>query len=294
MIVNLAPPPFRVGDLTVRRVMEMQIPFRPPGEMFPSAAPEELAELTPQFTPWAIDPVSGQVILAIQSYLVRTARHTILIDTCIGCDKTNTRIPSWANRTDRGWLDRLAGTGVGPEQIDYVFCTHLHADHCGWNTRMLDGRWVPTFPNARYIFARTEVEHAERTGSPQYNENVLPVIRAGQAVLVDSDYALDDQVWLEPTPGHTPGHVAVHLESGSAHAVMWGDLLHSPLQCLRPDWYFMIDTNPAQSVASRRRVLESCCEHNHLVLPAHFPAPSVGRITAEGDAFRFGYERPEG
>jgi glyoxylase-like metal-dependent hydrolase (beta-lactamase superfamily II) len=294
MIVNLAPPPFRVGDLTVRRVMEMQIPFRPPGEMFPSAAPEELAELTPQFTPWAIDPVSGQVILAIQSYLVRTARHTILIDTCIGCDKTNTRIPSWANRTDRSWLDRLAGTGVGPEQIDYVFCTHLHADHCGWNTRMLDGRWVPTFPNARYIFARTEVEHAERTGSPQYNENVLPVIRAGQAVLVDSDYALDDQVWLEPTPGHTPGHVAVHLESGSAHAVMWGDLLHSPLQCLRPDWYFMIDTNPAQSVASRRRVLESCCEHNHLVLPAHFPAPSVGRITAEGDAFRFGYERPEG
>ena len=158
---------------------------------------------------------------------------------------------------------------------------------------MLDGRWVPTFPNARYIFARTEVEHAERTGSPQYNENVLPVIRAGQAVLVDSDYALDDQIWPEPTPGHTPGHVAVHLESGSAHAVMWGDLLHSPLQCLRPDWYFMIDTDPAQSVASRRRVLESCCEHDHLVLPAHFPAPSVGRITAEGDAFRFGYERLE-
>ena len=95
------------------------------------------------------------------------------------------------------------------------------------------------------------------------------------------------------TPGHTPGHVAVHLESGSAHAVMWGDLLHSPLQCLRPDWYFMFDTDPAQSVASRRRVLESCCEHDHLVLPAHFPAPSVGRITAEGDAFRFGYERLE-
>ena len=257
-------------------------------------APEELAELTPQFTPWAIDPASGWAILAVQSYLVRTARHTILIDTCIGCDKTNTRIASWANRTDRGWLNRLAGTGVGVEQIDYVFCTHLHADHCGWNTRMLDGRWVPTFPNAKYIFARTEVEHAERMGAPQYDENVLPVIRAGQAVLVDSDYALDDQVWLEPTPGHTPGHVAVHLEAGGPHAVMWGDLLHSPLQCLRPDWHFVIDTDPAQSVVSRRRVLESCCEHDHLVLPAHFPAPSVGRITAEGDAFRFGYARLEG
>jgi glyoxylase-like metal-dependent hydrolase (beta-lactamase superfamily II) len=294
MTVNLAPPPFRVGDLAIQRVMEMQIPFRLPGEMFPSALPGDLAELTPQFTPWAIDPDSGRAILAVQSYLVRTARHTILIDTCIGCDKTNTRIPDWANRTDQGWLERLAGTGVGPEQIDYVFCTHLHADHSGWNTRMLDGRWVPTFPNAKYIFARTEVEHAERAGLPQYAENVLPVIAAGQAVLVDSDHALDDQVWLEPTPGHTPGHVAVHLEagpnSGSDHAVMWGDLLHSPLQCLRPDWYFMIDTDPAQSVASRRRVLENCCEHNHLVLPAHFPAPSVGRIAAEGDAFRFGYE----
>ncbi len=294
MSVNLMPPPFPFGNLIIQRVMEMQIRFRPPGEMFPSAVPEELAELIPQFTPWAINPESGKAILAIQSYLVRTARHTILIDTCIGCDKTNTRIPSWANRTDQSWLGRLAGTGVGPEQIDYVFCTHLHADHSGWNTRLLDGRWVPTFPNARYIFARTEVEHAERTGSPQYAENVLPVIRAGQAVLVDADYALDDQVWLEPTPGHTPGHVAVHLDAGGQHAVMWGDLLHSPLQCLRPDWYFMIDTDPAQSVASRRRVLERCCEHDLLVLPAHFPAPSVGRIVAEGDAFRFSYERLEG
>jgi glyoxylase-like metal-dependent hydrolase (beta-lactamase superfamily II) len=298
MTVNLAPPPFRVGDLAIQRVMEMQIPFRLPGEMFPSALPGDLAELTPQFTPWAIDPDSGRAILAVQSYLVRTTRHTILIDTCIGCDKTNTRIPDWANRTDLGWLERLAGTGVGPEQIDYVFCTHLHADHSGWNTQMLDGRWVPTFPNAKYILARAEVEHAQSAGLPQYAENVLPVIEAGQAVLVDSDHALDDRIWLEPTPGHTPGHVAVHLEtgpkSGGDHAVMWGDLLHSPLQCLRPDWWFVIDTDRAQGIASRRRVLENCCANNHLVLTAHFPAPSVGRITERGAGFEFGYERLEG
>jgi glyoxylase-like metal-dependent hydrolase (beta-lactamase superfamily II) len=294
MTVNLTPPPFRHGDLNIQRVMEMQIPFRLPGEMFPSADPQDLAELAPQFTPWAIEAESGRAILAVQSYLVRTARHTILIDTCIGCDKTNTRIPSWANRSDQGWLDRLAATGVGAEEIDYVFCTHLHADHSGWNTRLLDERWVPTFPNAKYIFARSEVAHAERLGVPQYAENVLPVIAAGQAVLVDDDYALDDQVWLEPTPGHTPGHVAVHLQASGAHAVMWGDLLHSPMQCLRPDWYFMIDTDPVQSITSRRRVLEGCCEHNHLVLTAHFPSPSVGRITAEGNAFRFGCERLEG
>jgi glyoxylase-like metal-dependent hydrolase (beta-lactamase superfamily II) len=293
MTFTLTPPPFRIGDMTVQRIMEMQIEFRLPGEMFPSATPEELAALTPEFTPWAIHPVSGMAILAIQSYLVKTGRHTILIDTCIGCDKTNARIPSWAGRTDRGWLKRLALAGVSPEQVDYVFCTHMHADHSGWNTQLLDGRWVPTFPNAKYIFARTEVEHAERAGLPQYAENVLPVIAAGQAVLVDSDHMLDDELWLEPTPGHTPGHVAVNLRSGTEHALMWGDMVHSPLQCLRPDWWFSIDTDPAESVTTRRRVFETCCEHNRLILTAHFPSPSVGRIDREGDAFRFRYDSRE-
>jgi len=293
MTVNLTPPPFHIGEMRVQRIMEMQLEFRLPGEMFPSAKPEELAELTPQLTPWAIHPVSGMAILAIQSYLVKTAHHTILIDTCIGCDKTNTRIPSWAGRTDRRWLKRLAQAGVAPAQVDYVFCTHMHADHSGWNTQLVDGRWVPTFPNAKYIFARTEVEHAERAGLPQYAENVLPVIAAGQAILVGSDHALDDGLWLEPTPGHTPGHVAVNLRSGADHALMWGDMLHSPLQCLRPDWWFSIDTDPVQSVATRRRVLETGCERNRLILPAHFPAPSVGRIDRAGDAYRCRYEDRE-
>ncbi len=294
MTVDLLPPSFPLGEMTVRRVMEMQIPFRLPAEMFPGADPGELAALTPEFTPWAIDPSSGKAILAVQSYLVRTARHTILIDTCIGCDKTNTRIPAWAGRSDRRWLTRLGEAGVAPDQVDYVFCTHLHADHSGWNTQMVDGRWEPTFPNARYILSRREVEHAEAAGLPQYEENVLPVIRAGQAVLVGDDHALDDEVRLEPTPGHTPGHVAVHLDSRGTHGVMWGDLLHSPMQCLRPDWWFMIDADPEQGIASRRRVLEASAEHRHLILPAHFPAPSVGRVEAEGDAFRFRYEVPEG
>ncbi len=183
---------------------------------------------------------------------------------------------------------------MAPEEVDYVLCTHLHADHSGWNTQMVDGRWVPTFPNARYIISRAEVEWGERAGLPQYEENVLPVIRAGQAELVEGDHALDDEVWLEPIPGHTPGHVAVHLASGAARGVMWGDLLHSPMQCLRPDWWFMIDTDPEQGIASRRRVLGACAEHGHLVLPAHFPAPSVGRVAAEGDAFRYRYDVPEG
>ncbi len=294
MTVDLLPPSFALGEMTVRRVMEMQIPFRLPSEMFPGADPGELAALTREFTPWAVDPETGKALLAVQSYLVRTSRHTILIDTCIGCDKTNPRIPAWAGRTDRGWLRRLAAAGVAPEDVDFVFCTHMHPDHSGWNTQLVDGRWVPTFPNARYILSRAEVEWGEAAGIPQYDENVLPVIRAGQAELVEGDYALDDEIWLEPVPGHTPGMVAVHLRSRGTEGVMWGDLLHSPMQCLHPEWWFMIDADPEQGIESRRRVLGACAEHNHLVLPAHFPAPSVGRVTAEGDAFRFRYDVPEG
>jgi glyoxylase-like metal-dependent hydrolase (beta-lactamase superfamily II) len=278
MTVNLTPPPFHIGEMRVQRIMEMQLEFRLPGEMFPSAMPEDLAALAPQFTPWAIHPVSGMAILAIQSYLVRTARHTILIDTCIGCDKTNTRIPSWAGRTDRRWLKRLAQSGVAPEQVDYVFCTHMHADHSGWNTQLVDGRWVPTFPNAKYIFARAEVEHAERAGLPQYAENVLPVIAAGQAILVDSDHALDDGLWLEPTPGHTPGHVSVRISSRGEEALITGDCIHHPVQMTRTDWCSSADYDRAQGQRTREDLLARYAESDVLVIGTHFATPTAGRV----------------
>ena len=146
-------------------------------------------------------------------------------------------------RTDRGWLDRLAAAGLGPADIDYVFCTHLHADHCGWNTQLIGGRWVPTFPNATYILAKSEVARARAEDVSQYHESVLPVIEAGQAVLVETDYRLDDEIWLTPTPGHTPGHVAVNLSSNGHEAVMCGDLIHSPIQCLYPHWRYAVDSD---------------------------------------------------
>ena len=294
MSVNLTPPAFNVGALQVQRILEMQIPFLPAKTMFPGAAEEDLARIVPEFTPWAIDSSTDSPILAIQSYLVRTGRHTILIDTCIGCDKTNTRIPDWGGRTDRGWLERLAKAGVRPEEVDFVFCTHLHVDHSGWNTQLLDGRWVPTFPNAKYIFSRVEYEHNKGLNNDIYRENVLPVVEAGQALMVETDHALDDNIWLEHTPGHTPGHVAVNLRSDDDHALMWGDMLHSPMQCLRPDWWFMSDSHPKQGIETRRRVLEDCCEHHRLVLSAHFPSPSVGRIEREGEVFRFRFDSREG
>jgi len=276
-----------VGDLVVRRVPEMEIPFRTAAELFPDSTPEALDAHRHWMQPSALCPESGKIIIAIQSYLVRTTRHTILIDTCVGCDKSYEWFAPWHQRSDSSWLSRLAAAGADPRDIDFVLCTHLHGDHCGWNTRLVDGRWVPTFPNAKYVLAKREVDRARDNPGAQYQESVLPVIAAGQAVLVDTDHALDDEVWLEPTPGHTPGHLAVGLASNGERAVMCGDLMHSPIQCRFPEWHFWIDADRRLAVDTRRRFLQASCDSGRLVLTAHFPAPSMGHVVAEADAFRF-------
>ena len=277
----------RLGAISIERVVEMEHPFLTPAQVFRGFKPEEVETLRPEFEPWALCPGSGRIILTVQSYLVRTSRHVALIDTCVGCGKTNPFLASWHKRSDGSWLARLTAAGVPPEAVDFVFCTHLHSDHCGWNTRLLNGRWVPTFPNATYVLSRRDVEHAQANPSASYAESVLPVIEAGQAVLVETDYALDDELWLEPTPGHSPGHVAVRLKSGDLEAVMCGDLIHSPLQCAHPEWHFVIDHDPQLARATRRAFLEDACESGRTVLTAHFPSPSMGHVTAKGAAFGF-------
>ena len=280
---------FPIGAITVTRLLELETPFLTPAQLFAEAPAEAFEAHRHWLEPKALCPNSGRLILAVQSYLVRTSRHTILIDSCVGCDKSNAFFPDWHRRQDASWLASLAAAGVGPEAVDFVFCTHLHSDHCGWNTRLIDGRWVPTFPNARYILARREVEHYAAQPNDSYRESVLPVIEAGQAVLVEMDHALDDEVWLEPTPGHTPGHVAVHLASQGAAAVMCGDVVHSPIQCLYPEWAFASDQNPELARVTRRHFLEARSADRRMVLTAHFPSPSVGHVEGDGDAFRFHY-----
>lgn len=288
MTVPMTPPPIRMGDFSIRQVPELEQPFLTVGQMFPASRPEEVAGMLPRLQPWCVD-AQGRVLIVVQTWLVETPRHRILVDTCIGCDKTNRRFAEWNGRTDTAWLRRLQSAGIEPEAVTHVLCTHLHSDHAGWNTRLIDGRWVPTFPNARYIFARTEVDHCRAAEEDIWAESVSPVIAAGQAVLVETDHQIEDGIWLEPTPGHTPGHVAVHLESGGQHAVLWGDLLHSPAQCIRPDWAYARDFSAEQSTASRHRVLSACAEHRHLVLPAHFPLPSAGHVEPDGATWRFRY-----
>jgi glyoxylase-like metal-dependent hydrolase (beta-lactamase superfamily II) len=280
----------QLGDLILARAVETVTPFDRQ-VFFPEITPAEWTPYESWLKPKAMDPETGAVLFTIQSYVVRTSHHTILIDTCVGNHKERPNRPFWHQKTDDAYLSALASRGLGPEDIDYVMCTHLHSDHVGWNTRLVDGRWVPTFSNARYVFSGKELEaweqgHEKFTRHP-LEDSVLPVIAAGRAELVTNDFALDDEVWLEPSPGHTPDHVSIRLASKGHNAVMSGDLMHSPVQCLHPEWTAWPDWDAAQAKVTRRAFLERYADTDTLVCTAHFPLPSAGRILAERDAFRF-------
>jgi len=280
---------WQLGGIEVTSVLEQVAEFMTPHEFFDGFTDAMLEENRDWLVPGAISPVSGKMILPIQSYLVRTKHHTILIDTCVGCHKKFKWVPDWNDRQDESYLANLKAAGVDPADIDYVFCSHLHVDHCGWNTRLVDGSWVPTFPNAKYVFARQEYESHAETNGIVFRESVLPIMEAKQAELVAMDFALDDEIWLSPTPGHTAGHVAINMASNGAQGAMSGDLIHSPLQCLYTDLSPTVDLDIPMARATRRKFLENHADRDVLVMTAHFPLPSVGRVVSKGEVFGFEY-----
>jgi glyoxylase-like metal-dependent hydrolase (beta-lactamase superfamily II) len=284
----------QIGNLQIMRAVEMIMPFDR-RYFFPETSDSDWAPHRHWLEPHALDPVNDALQFAMQSYVVRTSHHTILIDSCIGNDKERPTRPEWHFKSDDTYMRALSDRGIAPEDIDFVMCTHLHSDHVGWNTRLENGRWVPTFPNARYVFSDKEVAAWRDVGHEKfsrvpYEDSVLPIVEAGRAELVGNDYALDDEVRLEPTPGHTPDHVAIALASKGEHAILCGDLMHSPVQCQHPEWVPWPDWDPALAMRTRRTFLERYCETDTLVCTAHFPLPSAGHIVRAGDAFRFEYD----
>lgn len=279
----------RIGEITIDRIIEQEGSFVPALEVFPALTPELLEENRHWLEPSALDS-EGNLRFCFQSFLVRTPHHTILVDSCIGNDKPRPTRPNWHMKSDDRWMRGLAGAGLRVEDIDYVMCTHLHVDHVGWNTRLQDGRWVPTFPKARYVFAQTEyayweAEHAKEP-NPVFGDSVLPVVEAGRAELVGNEHAVGDHVRLLPTPGHTPGHVSVALGTGGTDAVVSGDLIHSPLQARYPEMSIRFDVDMAASAVTRRAFLERFCDTGTVCCMTHFPSPSIGRLKRWGEGFR--------
>jgi glyoxylase-like metal-dependent hydrolase (beta-lactamase superfamily II) len=284
--MNDTPRTFRIGAVTVTILVESSGPLLHPAELYPDSTPEIIAA---QADDWMgshlYDAASDRLVIAMQSYLLRSGGKTILVDTCVGDCKQ--RVRGEFDGAVWHWLSRLQEAGVEPEQVDIVLSTHLHVDHVGWHTRLEDGQWVPTFPNARYLFVKPEYAYwrseigktaLERTGD-YIEDSVQPVFDAGLADLVETDHRIDAALRLVPAPGHTPGHACVEINSEGESAIITGDLLHHPLQCCFPKWStrFCFDQN--QSRATRLAFMKEHAELGTLLFPAHFPAPTAGRLS---------------
>ncbi len=284
---------FKVGELTVHRVIEQEGPLFNPLDFFPTLTRELLDENRNWLEPTFVDKASGELMLCIQSYIVQTPHHNILIDSCVGNLKERPTYPFWHRINPDHYQRNFAAIGLTMNDIDYVMCTHLHVDHVGWNTRLENGRWVPAFPNAKYVFAERELafwtqqEREEPGRVPWITDSVLPIVEARRHELVSSQHELSDVVKLIPTPGHTIDHFAVHIGKPGADAVISGDMIHSPIQARYPELRMRADYNPEQGIETRRNLFARLCDTSTLLCPAHFPSPSKGRLTRWGEGFRF-------
>jgi len=254
--------------------------------ILPQAGPDEVKAL-----PWLIPDFAndeGRLKMSIHALVVETPTRRIIVDTCLGNDKEGRSVPTW-NHLNTPFLRHLADAGFAPDNIDTVLCTHLHVDHVGWNTRLVEGQWVPTFPNARYLFGKTEYDywktHSERPDHiAVFNDSIKPVVDAGLVDLIAADADVANEISLIPTPGHSPGHMSVHIRSGGEEALLTGDAAHHPVQMAHPDWASTADSDPAQSTRSRIELFTRFADTPTLVIGGHYGA---GHIKREGDTWRF-------
>ena len=278
---------WRIGEVTVTKIVELEVTG---GSRF----------ILPQATPEAIIPIGwlrpdfaderGRLKMSIHALVVETPSRRIVVDTCLGNDKENRRIPTW-NRLQTSFLADLAAAGYARETIDTVICTHLHVDHVGWNTMLVEGRWVPTFPNARYLMGRIEFahwtsQHEREDMSAVLGDSVTPVWEAGLVDFVETDHRVCNEVNLVPTLGHTPGHVSARIASQGEEALITGDFMHHPCQIAHPEWSSTADSDPAEARLTRERSLTRLADNPILVIGTHFAGRTAGHVVRDGDAYR--------
>jgi glyoxylase-like metal-dependent hydrolase (beta-lactamase superfamily II) len=287
-----------LGRLSIARVYEGDgvIPL---SVALPSITAQDLSRLRNWY--WDADladePAQANVRISVHSFVLRVDGRNILVDTCCGNDNQRSLPP--VNQLQTAYIENLARTGLRPEDIHVVMCTHLHFDHVGWNTRLRDGRWVPTFPNARYLFGRRDLEFFrtqthEATHREAFADSVAPILDAGLADIIDADTRIHreigDGIWLEDVSGHSPGNLCVIAECGDGRAIFSGDCFHHPIQIVRPDAEFFADESPVQASATRRRLLEEYANTASLFFPAHFTGTTAGRVERDREGhlrFRF-------
>ena len=277
---------WQIGDVRITQIVELTTASLGP-YLLPQATPDVLRAMS-WLSPFVDD--EHKIVLSIHALVIQSQDQTLMVDTCIGNDKQRT-YPRW-NMMQSDFLDRFSTAGFQVEQIDTVLCTHMHVDHVGWNTHWVDGRWQPTFTKARYLFAEDEWaywrEEAQEFG-PVIEDSVQPIFDAGLADLVGPSHRVNDEVWFEPTPGHTPGHVSVHIASRGEEAIITGDMIHHPCQIAHPEWSSAADYDQAASAATRAEFLDRYADRPVLIIGTHFAAPTAGRVVRDGQTYRLDY-----
>ena len=283
----------KLGGAVATRIEESYEPNFDAQKFFPDWRPAILQQHKDWLVSNHYDEPSGFLKLSIHSWLLKVGGKTILIDTCVGNHKPRPHRPLW-HMMETKYLERLAAAGVRPEQVDMVMCTHLHVDHVGWNTRLENGKWVPTFPNARYVFSKTDYDHYLKLDSDpatgpvnggSFRDSVLPVVEAGLAQMTEGEGALDEYLTVTPAPGHTPGTIAIKFQSRGEKALFCGDILHHAIQVYHPEWNSFACGEPVGARTSRRAALEHCAGAGALLMPCHFGAPFTCRIDHKADGF---------
>ena len=283
----------KIGAMSIDRVVDLD-PFRlPVGLIFPALSSAALNHHRALLAPDHVDFDARCILLALQSHVVRAGGLTILIDTCVGEHKRRPLRAEWNEREATGYLARLAAIGVDAAAVDIVLCTHLHADHVGWNTQLRDGRWVPTFPRARYVFGtrelaywqqRVDTEEPGAVSHGAWSDSVQPVLDAGRHRVVEAGDSLAEGVVIRALPGHTPGQIGLDISDGSAAAIFCGDAIHSPLQVVLPELSTAFCTDQAQARMTRHHLLETVADTDTILIPAHLRAAGM-RVHRRGDAF---------
>ena len=296
------PTTWRVGNVKISKIVEMELGGAPSDLILKGLTPAEVQAvswLQPHFA-----TADGAMNLTIQAFVIESEGKKIIVDTCVGNDKTRD-FPPW-NDMHGPFLTDLAAAGFSRESIDTVLCTHLHVDHVGWNTMLVDGKWVPTFPKANYLFARIEWAHwqaeiaALKAAPPPppvegelpidpaqvMNDSVIPIIEAGLHTLVETDHVITSEVSLIPTPGHTPGHVSVRIRSNGEEAIITGDMMHHPYQIAVPDQCSNFDSDEEAGRVTRRAFVKAHADDGVLIFGTHFAAPTAGHIVTDGASYK--------
>jgi glyoxylase-like metal-dependent hydrolase (beta-lactamase superfamily II) len=275
---------WQVGRVKITRIIEMDLPV--PAVVIPQATPAALRK-SPWLYPHFVSEDDSTLKLSVHALLVEAPGLKLVVDTCVGNDRP--REITGGEPLSTPFLQHLADTGWPRDAVDAVVCTHLHVDHVGWNTMLEDGKWVPTFPKARYLIGRHEYEywktHDDAEQQAMLDDSIKPVIDAGLVELVEMDHVISPQIRLIPSVGHTPGHVSVLIESEGARAVITGDMTHHPCQMAHPDWEFG-EANETAAL-TRARLFAQWADQPILVIGTHFPAPTAGHVVRDGAAFRF-------